>query len=246
MMIFGPKDMMNLLNLRQPTVLGSGVMGCGIAICFAQIDLPVILWTRGRTGKIRRKIKLILQNDFDLNENEQERFLNNIYITSELSVTAESDFLLEAVVEDLEVKRRLFLTLCNLCAPSAIIATNTSTIPIRKIASIVHFPQRVIGMHFFFPAYKTDMIEIICSQSTSWETFSVVRNLAALLKKEVIKAEDKPGFLVDRLFLAHVANAIRLLESEDISPEKLDHIMCRAYPMNFPPLVYADQIGLAG
>ncbi|MGA1874547.1 MAG: 3-hydroxyacyl-CoA dehydrogenase family protein [bacterium] len=189
------------VHINQLSVLGSGTMGCGITLCLAQADLPVILWSRKGEGKVKGRIIRALEEEFyesALSRGEINRFLSNIYITSELNLVAESDIVIESVVEDLEVKRELFQRLSHICMPSTILASNTSTFCIHEIASQVLYPERVIGMHFFNPAYQTAVIEVVCGQATSEETFSLIKKLAMVLGKEVIRVEDKPGFIVSQ------------------------------------------------
>ena len=176
-------------NINQLSVLGGGSIGRGIAIALSQADLPVILWTRQEERKVRRKIEAALQQDFQtapLDQEDRKRISSNIYITTEISLIAESDLVIEAVAESLNIKKKLFKTLSYLCTPSTVLAA-TATLGIDEIASNASYPERVVGVHFFNPAYRTPLIEVACGDKTSDETFSLLKELAMILKKELIK-----------------------------------------------------------
>ncbi|MEW5802545.1 MAG: 3-hydroxyacyl-CoA dehydrogenase NAD-binding domain-containing protein [bacterium] len=176
-------------NINQLAVLGGGTIGREIAIALAWADLPVILWTRQVERKIHRKVDTTLQQDFPeapLSREERRRISSNIYITTELSLIAESDLVIEAVVESLSIKKKLFKALSHLCTPSTVLAA-TSTQGIDEIASIASYPERIVGVHFYSPAYRTPIIEVACGDRTSEETFSLVKELATVMKKEVIR-----------------------------------------------------------
>ncbi|MEW6378969.1 MAG: 3-hydroxyacyl-CoA dehydrogenase NAD-binding domain-containing protein [bacterium] len=179
-------------SINQLAVLGGGMMGRGIAIALAQADLPVILWTRQEERKIQRKIEATLQQDFQappLGQEEKERINCNIYITSELSLIAESDLVIEAVVESLSIKKKLFNVLSHLCTPSTVLAATTATHDIDEIASKTSYPERVVGVHFFNPAYRTPVIEVACAGQTSEEALSLIKELAMIMKKEVVRVQ---------------------------------------------------------
>jgi 3-hydroxybutyryl-CoA dehydrogenase len=147
------------------------------------------LWTRREEIKIQRKIEATLQQgfkDFPLSREEKKRISSNIYITTEISLIAESDLVIEAVVESLSIKQRLFRALSHLCTPSTVLAA-TSTLGIDEIAARTSYPERVVGVHFFNPAYRTPLIEVACGDRTSEETFSLVREMAMVMRKEVIR-----------------------------------------------------------
>jgi len=192
-MFFWKKQMVRCgnFNINQLAVLGAGTIGRGIAIALSQADLPVILWTRQEEIKIQRKIESTLKMDFQdapLNREERERISSNIYITTELSLIAESDLVIEAVAESVSIKKKLFKALSHLCTPSTILAA-TATLGIDEIASNASYPERVVGVHFFNPAYRTPRIEVACGDQTSDETFSLLKELAMIMKKELVRVQ---------------------------------------------------------
>ena len=178
-------------NINQLAVLGGGTIGRGIAIAMALVDLPVILWTRQEERRIQRKIETTLQQDFhelSLSREDRNRISSNIYVTTEMSLIAESDMVIEAVAESLSIKKKLFNVLSHLCTPSTILAA-TATLGIDEIASKTSYPERVVGVHFFNPAYRTPLIEVACGNQTSDETFSLLKELAMTMKKELVRVQ---------------------------------------------------------
>ncbi|MCL6583169.1 MAG: hypothetical protein K6U11_05960 [bacterium] len=176
-------------SINQLAVLGGGTVGRGIAIALAQADLPVILWTRQEERKVQRKIEATLQHDFQpssLSQEERERIVCNIYITTELSLIAESDLVIEALIQSVNMKKKLFNSLGHLCTPSTVLVA-TNTVAIDEIALKTSYPERVVGVNFFNPAYRTPLIEVACTEQTSEETLSLIRELAAIMKKELVR-----------------------------------------------------------
>jgi 3-hydroxybutyryl-CoA dehydrogenase len=190
-MLFWKKQMIEKgenSNINQLAVLGGGTIGRGIAIALAQVDLPVILWTRQEEIKVQRKIEATLQQDFHdvpLSREDRKRIFSNIYVTTEISLIAESDLVIEAVAESLSIKKKLFKALSYLCTPSTILAA-TATLGIDEIASKTSYPERVVGVHFFNPAYRTSLIEVACGDHTSDETFFLLKELASVMRKELV------------------------------------------------------------
>lgn len=238
---------MTTLGINQLAVLGSGTMGCGLAVSLAQIDVPVILWTRSSERKIKRKIDDLFYHELQqphLTTEEKKHLLSNIYITSELPLVVESQIIIEAVVEEKAVKKRLISTLGELCSPSTILASTTATVSIDDLAAGISHPERVIGMRFFNPPYLVPLVEIVCGNLTSKEAFLMIKELALFMGKDIIRVSNKPGVMVNRLLLGLLVGAIVLLDQEKVSPEELDKAISLVSHMPLGPLALADQMGL--
>lgn len=235
------------MQIDNVAVLGSGSMGCGIAIVVAQTGLSVILRTRYDTQKVKRKIEAKLNRYIENSEmtiEEKEKIKSKIYVTTELKDVSGTDIVIEAIVEDLDIKKELFKKLGKICSKRTILATNTSTLSIDELAFESHRQDKVIGMHFFNPVRKMTLVEIVRGKLTSDETCSLVKNLAKKMGKEVIEINDTPGFVVNRLLLGLINNAIHLLEKKIASNEEIDKAMCLGANHPLGPLALADLIGL--
>jgi 3-hydroxybutyryl-CoA dehydrogenase len=173
-----------------------------------------------------------------------EEALARISCTTDIADLADCTLVIEAVTEQLPVKRTILLKLEETVAPDAIIASNTSTIPITEIAAAAEFPQRVVGMHFFNPAPVMKLVEVTRALQTGSATLERVKHIAQQIGKTVVVSEDSAGFIVNRLLLPMVNEAVFLLSAGVATKEDIDNAMKlgAAHPMG--PLALADLIGL--
>ncbi len=229
-------------------IVGSGLMGSGIAQVTAQSGVEVLLADQdsdsldralaqigkrlarlGEQGKLNEDIDVI-----------QER----IQASSDLDRMAEADLVIEAVSEKESLKRSLFEQLDALCPPSTVLASNTSSISITNIASATKRPDRVVGIHFFNPVPLMPLVEIIRGAATSDETSAAVTRFAEHLGKTVIHAKDSPGFVVNRILIPFLIEAIFALESGVASREDIDKGVTLGLGHPMGPLTLADFVGL--
>ena len=219
-------------------------MGTQIAEYLVQTGYPVILKTRspesieGITSKIRKKLSKRLQ------EQEVERCLENLIITTDYSDLNNVDIIIEASKEDLEIKKEVFSELSRVCKPTTIFATNSSSLSIDALAEVTDRPERFIGLHFFNPVHRMDLVEVVIGSKTSNATKEFAVNLANDLKKQPIVVKNSPGFIVNRLLLPQINEAIRLLGDGIASREDIDSAVKLGLNHPMGPFELADFIGL--
>jgi 3-hydroxybutyryl-CoA dehydrogenase len=231
-------------------VVGAGLMGSGIAQVAAQAGWQVILrdlddpaTQRGLAG-IRGSLEKFAAKGA-LSDGDVEATLGRIEATSDLDAAADADVVVEAVFERLEVKHEVFRALDKICKADAILATNTSAIPITQIAAVTQRPESVVGTHFFSPVPMMKLCELVRGYKTSDETLATARAFAEEIGKTcVVVNRDIAGFVTTRLIAALVVEAVKLVESGVISPEDLD-IACRlGFGHAMGPLATTDLTGV--
>lgn len=230
-------------------IIGAGQMGSGIAQVAAQVGIAVRLVDvsaeaaqAGLTAIDKHLSARVAKGK--LAAEERDAILGRVEPSPGLEVLREVDFVIEAATEDVTLKRRLFESVDRVAPPHAIIATNTSAIPITKLAAATTRPEKVIGMHFMNPAPAMRLVEIIRALQTSDETLSVARALAERMGKDVIGAGDVPGFIVNRMLIPFLNEACFALQEGLGSPQDID--AGAKLGLNHPmgPLELADLIGL--
>jgi 3-hydroxybutyryl-CoA dehydrogenase len=179
-----------------------------------------------------------------LEQAEADAVLGRVSATSSLNDLADCDLVIGSVVEDLAVKKELFRELNHICKDDAIIATNTSTLPVIEMAMETHKPELVVGVHFFNPAPMMSLVEVVRSIATSDETVTAVKEFAEACGKSPVEVKDRAGFIVNALLFPYLNNAVRMLESGTASRDDIDTAMKGG--CNFPmgPLALLDLIGL--
>jgi len=230
-------------------VLGAGQMGSGIAHVFAVKGYHVVLCDV-TAAQLEKAVKVIGQNlerqakKGVISEKLQAEALERIVTTRDLDGLAGSDFIVEAVTEQEALKLAMFAKLDELAHPSAILASNTSSIPITKIASVTKRADRVIGMHFMNPVPVMTLVEVIRGHATSEETFALTKELVAKLDKEVAVSQDYPGFIVNRVLIPMINEAIFALYEGVAAAEDIDRGLKLGTNQPMGPLTLADFIGL--
>jgi 3-hydroxybutyryl-CoA dehydrogenase len=230
-------------------VLGAGQMGNGIAHVFALSGYRVTLFDVSE-AQLTRALAVIRQNlerqakKGDIQESAIDEALGRISTTREMAGLAGCDFCVEAVTEDEALKLELFRRLDQIVNPSAIFASNTSSIPITKLASATKRPDKVIGMHFMNPVPVMKLVEVIRGHATSDETFDTTKLLASRLDKEVALSQDYPGFIVNRVLIPMINEAIFALYEGVATAEDIDRGMKLGTNQPMGPLALADFIGL--
>jgi 3-hydroxybutyryl-CoA dehydrogenase len=230
-------------------VLGAGQMGNGIAHTFAQYGFEVLLYDIGQP-QLDRALATIRQNlerqakKGTIPEELVNATLGRIRTTLSLADFNAVDFAVEAATENEALKLEVFRQLDAIAKPDAILASNTSSIPITKIASVTKRPEQVIGMHFMNPVPLMKLVEVIRGHATSEATFVVTSALVGQLEKEMAVAQDYPGFIVNRVLIPMINEAIFALYEGIASAEDIDKGMKLGTNQPMGPLTLADFIGL--
>jgi len=230
-------------------VVGAGQMGAGIAQVAAMNRFFVILhdiseaYLEGAIQRIEKSLASFLKKE-RITTKEKDAVLGRIETGVDLQAFASADYLVEAVIEDQDLKLDLFRQLDQICKPGVILASNTSSIPITRIAAATKRPAEVIGMHFMNPVPLMKLVEVIRGHATSDRTFDSTMQLAVDLKKTPVAANDSPGFISNRILLPMINEAIFALYEGVGTVEAIDAVM--RLGMNHPmgPLALADLIGL--
>lgn len=234
--------------IDRAAVIGAGAMGGGIAHLFAdRADIPVRLKEIGHEplAKGMGHAAALFQAQVKrrrLSTSEAKRKLNLIRPTLDYTGFERSDIVIEAVVEDLEIKRRVLEDVSARVGPEAILATNTSSILIDSISETLANPSRVVGLHFFNPVHKMPLVEIVAGNKTSQQTIQAVLHLVRRLGKTPVVVNDGPGFLVNRLLMFSMAEALWLLD-EGVPIDELDNVM-KGWGMPMGPISLTDEVGI--
>jgi 3-hydroxybutyryl-CoA dehydrogenase len=237
------------MPIKTVAVVGAGTMGAGIAQVAALSNFSVIL-RDVRQEYLDRGLQTIsssLQRDVEkdrISEGDKKEILGRIRPVIDLDALREADFLVEAINEDLEIKTELFSNLDSMMRPEVILASNTSSISITKLAAATARPDRVIGMHFMNPVPVMKLVELIRGIATSDETFQTVGSLAEKLGKTPIEVNDAPGFVSNRILMPMINEAIFTLYEGVGTAEAIDEIMKLGMRHPMGPLQLADFIGL--
>jgi 3-hydroxybutyryl-CoA dehydrogenase len=237
------------MAIQRVGVVGAGTMGNGIAEVFARAKYEVILFDLEQ--KFLDRALATISKNLDrnvtknkLSEPEKNDILKRIAPVTDRNVLSASDFIVEAVSEQLQIKRTVFVDLCRISGPEVILASNTSSISVTKLAAITDRPHKVIGMHFFNPVPVMKLVEVVRGLATSDETFQTVRDLSIKLDKTPVEVNDAPGFVSNRVLMPLLNEAMFAVMEGVATPEAVDEVfkLGMAHPMG--PLTLADFIGL--
>ena len=235
------------ISLRSLAVLGAGVMGGGIAWLFSNKDIPVrlkdISWdaiAKGYQAAAFSYQELLKRRKLTLNQVNLK--MHKICGTTDYSGFSKVDLVVEAVVENLDIKKKIFSELETKIGKTAIVASNTSSLSINDMAKAFQNPERFIGMHFFNPVPRMPLVEVIPGEHTSTETIATIFALAKMLGKMPVLVKDVPGFLINRILLPYMNEAVLLFE-EGVDVQKIDHVIYE-FGMPMGPLTLADEVGL--
>ncbi|CCQ90455.1 3-hydroxybutyryl-CoA dehydrogenase [Nitrospina gracilis 3/211] len=229
-------------------VVGAGQMGSGIAQVLAEAGLGVLLYDSvpRQVEKGLDAIRLRLEKKVtkgDLTEARMQDAVHRVVGVKTLKELHDAEFVIEAVVEDALEKKKLFEWLAEVVDPSAILASNTSSIPITELAAVTRHPENVIGFHFMNPPFLMPGIEIVRGLLTSDATFDAARELAEHLGKQAVVSKDRAGFVVNRIVMPMINEAVLLVGEGTASIEDIDRggVACLNHPMG--PLALSDTIG---
>ncbi|UCD95081.1 MAG: 3-hydroxybutyryl-CoA dehydrogenase [Candidatus Zixiibacteriota bacterium] len=240
---------MQVDDIKKIAVIGGGTMGNGIAHVCALTGYDVILVDTSEAlldkalGVISKNLDRMIKKE-KITEQDKTDTLNRIQKSTNLKDVAVAQITIEAIFEELNVKLDLFKKLDTVCSPDTILASNTSSIPITKLAAATGRPDRVVGMHFMNPVPMMKLVEMIRGLATSEETFTTATELARKLGKIPVPANDYPGFIANRILLPMINEAVYALYEGVGTAEDIDSVMKlgMAHPMG--PLTLADFIGL--
>jgi 3-hydroxybutyryl-CoA dehydrogenase len=236
-------------EITRVAVLGCGLMGSGIAEISARAGYST--WVREVSEELARKGKGSIEKSLGravekgkLAAEERDIVLGRIQTTTDLEALKDCDIIIEAVTEDLQLKNEMLRTLDRVCPAHTLFASNTSSLTIAEMAAATQRPDRVIGLHFFNPVPVMKLVEVVRTIATSKETFQRTFAFAKSLGKEPIEAKDASGFVVNRLLVPYMLDAIRCLEQGLANTEDIDKAMVlgTGYPMG--PFTLCDFVGI--
>ena len=237
------------MAIQRVGVIGAGTMGNGIAHVFSRAGFAVVLCDveqrfldRGLSTIEKNLEREVAKNK--ITAEDKAAALKRIEPVLERAKLAPCDFVVEAATEKFEIKAEIFRDLDTICRPEIILATNTSSISITKVAALTKRPDKVIGMHFFNPVPVMKLVEVIRGLATSQDTFTTVRDLSLKLEKTPVEVNDAPGFVSNRVLMPLLNEAMYAVMEGVATPEAVDEVfkLGMAHPMG--PLTLADFIGL--
>ncbi|HEV3449953.1 MAG TPA: 3-hydroxybutyryl-CoA dehydrogenase [Acidimicrobiia bacterium] len=237
------------MEVKRVGVVGSGIMGAGVAEVAAKAGFEVVVRSRAQSSAdaLAASIEKSLAKQVDrgtLEDVERTATLERLRVVTDLGELGECDLVLESVIEDLTTKRHLFTELDRVCAEPAVLATNTSTLPVVDLAMETGRPDRVCGIHFFNPAPVMALVEVVRAITSSDETIRTARSFAEACGKAVVDVRDQAGFIVNALLFPYLNNAVKLYDAGVASRDDIDAAMKGG--CNFPmgPLELLDLVGL--
>lgn len=240
---------MKVDEIKEVGVIGAGTMGSGIAQVVASSGRKVVLidvseasLDRGMTTIEKSLARMVKKGD--IAESDSRAIISNIRVTTKYEDLSGVDMVVEAIFEEMEVKKKTFAKLDEFTRPEIILATNTSSLPIVEIAISTKRPDKVVGMHFFNPAPIMKLVEVVKSLTTSDETAQVAYDFSKALGKDPVKAKDVPGFIVNRILIPMLNEAVFTLQDGIGTPEDIDKAMKLGTNQPMGPLALIDLIGL--
>lgn len=237
------------MEIKKIMVIGAGQMGSGIAQVAAVSGHTVVL-NDIKDDFVKRGLGIIEKNlskDVSkgrLEESRKDEILKSIIASTSLNDAADCNLVIEAAVENMAIKGKIFADLDNICQPNCILSTNTSSLPITEIAAFTKRPDKIIGMHFMNPVPVMKLVEVIRGLATSDETYDTIKLMSEKMGKVPVEVNDAPGFVANRVLLPMINEAVYCVYEGIATPEAVDQVM--KLGMNHPmgPLALADLIGL--
>jgi 3-hydroxybutyryl-CoA dehydrogenase len=237
------------VEIRKVGVVGLGTMGAGIAQVSVQAGFETVgrevsdeLGERGRATVERYLTRGVEKGR--LSQAECEAALARLQLTTELSELAECDLVIEAVLEELDLKRELFAELGRVTRPDAVLATNTSALSVSEIAEATEHPERLVGMHFFNPAPVLPLVEIVRGRESSDDAVETAYAWAERAGKQPVRCNDTPGFIVNRILIPLLNDCVRVLDEAGVQPEEMDKAITNGAGWPMGPCALIDLIGV--
>ena len=235
--------------MKKVVVIGGGTMGLDIAQVFARKGFDVVV--RDISDEIIKASEARLNKGLDklvskgkLDEAGKKAITDKMTFTTDMKLAADADLVVEAAIENLDIKKKVFAELDEICKPETILASNTSSISITAIAAATKRPEQFIGMHFFNPATVMKLVEVIRGAKTSDETFKTVYDLAKEIGKEPVEVNEAPGFVVNKILIPMINEACDLVYTGVASVEDIDKAMQLGANHPMGPLALGDLVGL--
>lgn len=240
---------MSAENIKSIGVIGAGTMGSGIASVCALNGYKTVLYDLNQQALDKARDNILkgfdkLLEKGKINESKRKSSEKNIEYTLDFQKFSEPDFIIEAAIEKIDLKKDLFKKLDEITKPDAILATNTSSFSVTEISTAVKDKRRVIGMHFFNPANIMKLVEVVKSEFTSDETLKIAIELCKKLDKTPVTCKDTPAFIVNRVARAFYLEPLRILDEGNITVEAIDSIMKNEGGFAMGPFELMDLIGI--
>jgi len=237
------------MSIKRVGIVGSGIMGAGIAESAAVHGFEVVVRSRAQSSAdgMVAGVEKSLAKQVDkgkLDAADRDAALSRVTAVSDLGELATCDLVIESVVEDLAVKKHLFSELDRICADGALLATNTSTLPVVELAMETGRPDKVCGIHFFNPAPVMTLVEVVRPLTASDVTIASARAFAEACGKTPVEVKDQAGFIVNALLFPYLNNAVRLLENGVATREDIDTAMKGGCGFPMGPFALLDLVGL--
>lgn len=240
------------MRLDRIGIIGSGLMGSGIAqvAAYSGVDVTLVDIDRARVDSGIAGIRRRLEREAErgrIGKVEAQAASERLFGADDwedLGTMGDVDCVIEAVVEDHAVKTRIFKTLGDVCRPDALLASNTSSLPLSEMAAASGRPERVIGLHFFNPPWALKLVEVVSTASTTEETLTDALQVCTKLGRVPVQVKDTPGFIANRLLVPFIFDAIDLLDSGVANAEDIDNACKLGLNHTMGPLATADLIGL--
>ena len=235
--------------MKKIGVLGTGTMGAGIIQVLAQNGFEVVLRARRQTSvdngiaTVNKNLDRLIAKE-KLTAEAKAEIMGRVKGSTDINIVADADLIIEAATEEMESKKALFAELDKLCKPGTILATNTSSLSITEIAAATSRPDKIIGMHFFNPVPLMKLVEIIKGLTTSDETRDVILELTEKIGKTPVEVAEAPGFVVNRVLIPMINEAIGILADGVATAEDIDQAMMLGANHPMGPLALGDLVGL--
>jgi len=238
------------MDIKKPFVIGTGIMGSGVGQLCAQqgYDVTLVDISDDIVGKAREKVKTGLNRRVEkgkITQEDMESVISRMNWSTDMDQARECDFVVEAISENIDVKKEVFAKLDSICSPETILASNTTALSVSEIASATSRPDKVIGMHFFNPAVIMKLVEIIRGEKTSEDTIAVTKKFAEDLGKvPIATAKEAPAGIVSRVLAGMLNEAAAVYADGIASPQDIDEAMKLGAGLPMGPLALIDMIGL--
>ncbi|MCH8156993.1 MAG: 3-hydroxybutyryl-CoA dehydrogenase [Nitrospinae bacterium] len=238
-----------MLRFKKIAVIGAGIMGAGIAQRVASHSYRVVLldtkeeYLKVAQDRITQSLDKLVEKG-KISEDTKYDALALIEFVTDFNATASCELVIEAVNENPELKHKIFTDLDRICSPQTILATNTSSIPIASLAGVTERPGKVLGLHFMNPVPLIPLVEMTRSGQMSDDVFEACRDFVESVGCQVVESKDSPGFIINRILMPMINEAVRALESGIATAEDIDRAMVLGTKQPMGPLALADLIGL--
>ena len=237
--------------MKKIGILGRGTMALGIVQIFAQNEFEVLIWVRsidqenprGSVAPIEKALTRSVSKE-RITQEQMDKTMANIKLTTRFEDVSDCDLIIEAISEDMDIKKQTFKKLDGVCKGETILATNTSSLSITEIANSTNRPDRVIGMHFFNPVPIMKLVEVIKGLATSDETMDKIMELSKTVGKTPVLVEEAPGFVVNRILIPMINEAVGIFADGVASASDIDEAMKLGANHPMGPLALGDLVGL--